>query len=132
MQIQLTLVHPSLCIPLSLHADCHYSVDELERQRLSVREAVSKQVSEIDELKMELRVSEEKARLEIGSHNGDRNRMLLSHLPGIEQNHNEIASLFEQNRAVCHRVFGTVGKPTRLHTRIFTDHSAGKQRLRPH
>jgi chromosome segregation ATPase len=111
-------------------AALHTIVDRLVAQQLSIREVVSKQAIEIDELKMRLRINEEKARLERVFHQKDRNRMLSQRLANIERNHNEIASLFEQNQSMRQQMFGTEHSPKRLRTRIFTNHLARKQQLR--
>jgi chromosome segregation ATPase len=105
-------------------------VDRLHAQHLSVREIVSKNAAEIDELKMELRVSQEKARLDLVFHQRERNRMLCESLANVERNHDEIAALFEQNRTVRQQMFGPEYTPKRCRTRIFTNHLIGKQQLR--
>jgi chromosome segregation ATPase len=105
-------------------------VTGLEKQKLSVRDVISKQSSEIDELKMRMRVSEETARWEQVFNKRDKEKRLLSHLEEIERNHDEIVELFHHNRVVRGRLLGDENQKRGFHTRIFTHHLLGRPLLR--
>jgi chromosome segregation ATPase len=106
-------------------------IKRLECQQISIREIVSKQSAEIDELQMQVRIVEEKKRIETVFRTHDRNRKLCALLESAEQNQSEIASLVNHNYTVQERTLRPASTRRSPRTRIFTNRLTHRTELRP-